>query len=160
MAETTVQQKVCKTCGAEIRPRSMFCYNCGSSVSVEKNGKTEVSGIWLRENIAEEEKPEPIVKEEKAEKTGKVEKVETVEKNEKNEKVSDPVHLNPSKDEKEETELKSAAELRRKAKSYQQKRVEIVWEEPESNSNIKLVLATLLLLGFAVAVIVLAFYLK
>ncbi|HQU84456.1 MAG TPA: zinc ribbon domain-containing protein [Pyrinomonadaceae bacterium] len=158
MAETTVQQKVCKACGAEIRPHSMFCYNCGSSVSVEKNGKTEISDIWLRENIAEDEKSEPIVKEEK---------VEILEKTEKTEESSEPIHLNQSKSElpkseteKVETELKPASEMRRKAKSYQQKQVEIVWEEPENVSNIKLILATLLLLGFAVAVIFLAFYLK
>lgn len=147
MAETTVQQKVCKACGVDIRPNSSFCYNCGSSISAEKNGNTEVSDVWLRENIAEE-KPQ----------------VEKVEKKEA-ESVKPNVVLKESESEKaaalsEDGKLKSAAAMRRKAKSYQQKQVEIVWEEAENSSNVKLIIAAILLLIFAVAVVLIAFYLK
>jgi hypothetical protein len=34
MSETTVNTSVCSKCSAEIREGSLFCYNCGTSVSV------------------------------------------------------------------------------------------------------------------------------
>lgn len=144
MAETTVQQEVCKACGVDIRPNSLFCYNCGGSVSVETNGNTEISDVWLRESIAEE--------------SGNAEEKES-------ETVKPNVVLKESESEKaaamhEEGSLKSAAAMRRKAKSFQQKQVEIIWEEAETSSNFKLVLAAILLLVFAGAVVGIAFYLK
>src|SRR5688500_13221354 len=33
MAETAVEDAVCKRCGVDIRDESLFCYNCGASVA-------------------------------------------------------------------------------------------------------------------------------
>lgn len=33
MAEMVVEKAVCQTCGVEVREESLFCYNCGKSVS-------------------------------------------------------------------------------------------------------------------------------
>ena len=33
MAEAILEQEVCLNCGAEVRPDTQFCYNCGKSVS-------------------------------------------------------------------------------------------------------------------------------
>ena len=33
MSKTAVQEAVCDICGAEVRDGSLFCYNCGGSVS-------------------------------------------------------------------------------------------------------------------------------
>ena len=60
----------------------------------------------------------------------------------------------------EQAKLKSAASLRRKAKSFQKREVEIIWEEPQNASGGRLILIALLLTAFAVAVVVLAMYLK
>lgn len=38
MAETAVKIDLCDICGADIRPDSAFCYNCGGSVSLEEVG--------------------------------------------------------------------------------------------------------------------------
>lgn len=144
MAETTVQQEVCKACGVDVRPNSLFCYNCGKSVSVEKNGNDDISDVWLRENIAEDKK-------ETAEKEPEIVKPNIVLKESESEKAA-AKH--------EEGKLKSASAMRQKAKSYQQKQVEIVWEDAESISNTKLVLAAISLLLFAGALVGIAFYLK
>ncbi len=33
MPETAVKQPICDICGAEVRDGSLYCYNCGGSVS-------------------------------------------------------------------------------------------------------------------------------
>lgn len=156
MAETSVKQKTCQACGADVRPNSMFCYNCGSSVT---NGKTEVSDVWLRESLAEENgetsaqshettKLDAAVVEEKLAAPREIEEVEKTEKFPKTTTIQ------------EEAKLKSAAAMRRKAKSFQQKEVQVVWEDAEDASNAKLIIASVLLLIFAVAIVAIAFYLK
>ena len=35
MSETAIQTAVCDACGAEVRDESLFCYNCGESVTGE-----------------------------------------------------------------------------------------------------------------------------
>lgn len=144
MAETTVQQQVCKACGVDVRPNSLFCYNCGSSVSVESNGNDSVSDVWLRESIAEETNTV-------TEKESEIVKPNVILKESESEKAA-ALH--------EEGKLKSAAAMRQKAKSFQQKQVEIVWEDAENTSNVKFILAAILLLVFAGALVGIAFYLK
>ena len=156
MAETSVQQEICKACGVDVRPNSMFCYNCGSSVTSGKtNGVGDVSDVWLRENIAEEKANEPtdskdeiVETDESAPVTSKLDIAEIQEKAEKTTSIQ------------EEARLKSAAAMRRKAKSFQQKQVEVVWEEAEDGSNLGLILAAILMLVFAAALVAIAFYLK
>ena len=46
MAETLVENQVCKACGAEVREGTLFCYNCGgklaSDETVAKKNKGEI----------------------------------------------------------------------------------------------------------------------
>lgn len=42
MAETAVQNETtCRKCGADIRPDSLFCYNCGSDLATPKSNGAE-----------------------------------------------------------------------------------------------------------------------
>jgi hypothetical protein len=50
MVETAVEIARCEGCGADIRDASLFCYNCGASVSVVES-----------EPVAEEAPPEHAV---------------------------------------------------------------------------------------------------
>ncbi len=142
MAETLVKNKVCSACGVDVRQGSLFCYNCGSSVSAdaaasEKNaGKKITENILFPENIADD-KELTVVKEDKpgTQNNGKA-----------------------TTDEK--PKLKSAASMRRKPKTIQRKRVEVVWEEPESVSNFWFILVALLLTLFAAGLWIAASYLK
>ena len=35
MAKTLVEKEICDACGADVRPGSLFCYNCGGAVADE-----------------------------------------------------------------------------------------------------------------------------
>jgi hypothetical protein len=41
MSQTAVKELICDVCGAEIRDGSLFCYNCGTSVT-ERIGQSEL----------------------------------------------------------------------------------------------------------------------
>ena len=60
----------------------------------------------------------------------------------------------------EDAKLKSAANLRRRTKSFQKKPVEVVWEEPENAPNKWFPLVAIVLILFVVAIFYLAMYLK
>lgn len=121
-----------------MRKGALFCYNCGSSVApeiplaAEKNG----SDSLVRDDLVEENHT-PI----------------TTKTNNFDKPIEKPPVL-------EEPKLKSAASLRKRPKSVQKKRVEIVWEEPESAPNAWFVLVGVLLTLFAVGIWLLAMYLK
>lgn len=145
MAETTVENKICAACGAEARPNTLFCYNCGASLAPEiapeaKNGK-DVSDAWFRENIAEEKNGRQT----KQENSTVIEKT-----------ADAPI---PKLVAVEEPKLKSAAAMRRKSKVYQPKKVEVIWEEHDA-PNGWFILAAVLLTLFAVGVLYLTAYLK
>ncbi|HLM61407.1 MAG TPA: zinc ribbon domain-containing protein [Pyrinomonadaceae bacterium] len=146
MAKTTVKNRACGSCGMDVRSNALFCYHCGSSVAPEVvialKDKESVSDAWSRENNAEEKNgntPEhnsPTI-------------------------VAKPVDKPiPKPGLTEEPELKSAATMRRKPKSIQPKRVEVIWEEHENAPNAWFIAVTILLTLFAAGVLYLAMYLK
>ena len=70
--------------------------------------------------------------------------------------VLDPIHHSLPV----ESGMRSAASIRRKAKTYQRREVEIVWEEYEGKSNLKYILITLLVVLFTVIVFWIAMTMK
>ena len=95
----------------------------------------------------------PVLREEKAEEVA-IEKVE-IEETVIEEK---PVIEKPSI--REDAKLKSAANLRRRAKTFQKKTVEVVWEEPETAPNKWFPIVAILLILLVVGIFYLAMYLK
>lgn len=145
MAETLVKNEICNTCGVDVRDGTLFCYNCGSSVTADvissgknkkpdENGKSE-NGLFA-ENISETE--EPTVVEDEITGENNVGEVIVEEK----------------------PKLKSAASMRKRPKTIQRKRVEVVWEEPESAPSLWFILVAGLLIGFAFGLWFVASYLK
>ncbi len=142
MAETLVKNKVCSACGVDVRQGSLFCYNCGSSVTADSAASEKIAEKTITENILfpddiADDKKLTVVKEDK---TG----------TQNNGKITAG----------EKPKLKSAASMRRKPKTIQRKRVEVVWEEPESASNFWFILVALLLTLFAAGLWIAASYLK
>jgi len=142
MAETTVENLTCQACGADVRPNALFCYHCGGSVAPElvvalKDRKDAGNVRFYK--IADEEKngdkSEPI-------KPTIVAEIE-----------NKPILA-------EEPKLKSAATMRRRSKSFQPKRVEIIWEEHENAPNGWFIAVAIFLTLFAVGVLFLAIRLK
>ncbi len=145
MAETLVKNEVCSACGVDVRDGTLFCYNCGSSVTADvissgknekpnENGKSE-NGLFT-ENISEDKK------------------IAVVEDEITDEKIVSEAFA------EEKPKLKSAASMRKRPKTIQRKRIEVVWEEPESAPNVWFLLVAVLLTGFAVGLWFLAAYLK
>lgn len=154
MAETTVENRICQNCGAEVRPNSLFCYSCGKSVAPEivadfpprKNGDgaDEIKSTMVAEPV-EKPIPKPVIESEEP-------KIESLVEGEKSESKAIVKG--------EEPKLKSAAAMRRRSKSFQPKRVEIIWEEHENAPNVWFILAAILLTAFAAAVFYLAIFSK
>jgi RNA polymerase subunit RPABC4/transcription elongation factor Spt4 len=186
MAETLVEKKVCRECGAEVRPQTSFCYNCGKSVTEtpDRDPADEASSVWFGETIISDG-PEPSVSEEP-----EYAVTEVVEEPLPAEPAVDPAEYETEKIERESLEpenleaetapgredpadldpvhhslpvesgMRSAASIRRKPKTFQRREVEIVWEEYEGKSNLKYILITLLVVLFTVIVFWIAMTMK
>lgn len=54
MAEKIIEKEICRNCGVDVRPNTLFCYNCGSSVASASNsiktGYPTVKDKLLEEN--------------------------------------------------------------------------------------------------------------
>jgi hypothetical protein len=147
MAEILVEKQICASCGVEVRPGALFCYNCGGAISAvpdkieSKNGNGANGDFAKRKNTTQTQ-----LKDKKIEVSAQNEMRET--------------EINGERELPTKTKLESAAAMRRKPKTIQKKEVEIVWEEQENPSSIVLILTALLLAIFAAAVIILAMTLK
>ncbi len=170
MAEIVTDQQVCPSCGVEVRPNSMFCYNCGGNVeetpeqipvedfnsendadsAVETSASLETSKLIApteTEKFTDIKVEKTSVKEENTLAKENEQVIETVATDEKSKKIAEP-------------KLKSAANMRRQTKTSSLRQVEVVWEKPESDSLVRLILVTLLMLVFAAAVVYFGVYLK
>jgi hypothetical protein len=160
MAETLVEKRVCKECGADVRPNTAFCYNCGKSISFEEPGsnhKDDANDIWFAETLISEGSQEELRAAEMREpefadlptiEIGAEVKPEVGE--------LDPIHHSLPV----EGGLKSAAAIRRKPKTFQRREVEVVWEEHENPPTSKFILVTLILVLFTIAVFLIAMQMK
>ena len=160
MADTLVEKKICEACGADVRPGSLFCYNCGGAVSLDlpESKKEKVSAAWMQGDLVENSDLRTKPLDSKAVKTIAVKPIEKpsdtllVEKN---------VEIPAEKPNiQEEAKLKSAANMRRKAKTFQKKSVEIVWEAPETGPNKWFPIVAIILILVVVGIFYLAMYLK
>jgi ribosomal protein L40E len=146
MAETLVKEKVCRACGADVRPQALFCYNCGSAVApnaplVENNNK-KVESDWFQDKPVEEEfeTEDEII----ADKEPDVDEIAEDEKAEK----------------RDLSKMDSAAQLRRRGKSIQKKRVEVVWEEHDNAPNGWFIFFAVVLTILAVVIWIISTYLE
>jgi hypothetical protein len=173
MAKTLVDKKICDACGADVRPGSLFCYNCGGAVgevlpepATNNNNPKNDGSIRFQSDLAENSdlKTTPLKKESVEDFESRpiakpidkpIEKPAGADLFEKTE--SQPLEKSSVK---ENAKLKSAANLRRKAKSFQRKTVEVVWEEPENAPNKWFPIVAIVLILFVVAIFYLAMYLK
>ncbi len=147
MAETTVENRICQSCGVDVRPHALFCYHCGGSLTTPAAGidlGNRNGAAPLRQSLPEAE-------------NGGQPKARTralIIKKTVDNLISSP--LPPA----EEPKLKSAAAMRRKSKRIQPKRIEIIWEEHENAPNGWFVFAAITLTLFAAGILFLAIYLK
>jgi hypothetical protein len=142
MAETRVENQVCQACGAYVRPGSLYCYNCGSAVveTAKKNkyetGKLEFNGnLEIKSSNHTETAYKPIDKpidKPFAEPFAKGAQAE-------NKKLN----VQP------QNKIKTAASANQRLRQSENKTVEVVWEKPESSTSVWFVVASLILVLFA-----------
>ena len=175
MSKTLVEKKICDACGADIRPGSGFCYNCGGTISLEEREdlpKTAASidpkavdDAWRQNDLGETSDFQTSSIDLKTTKL-KEEVVEVIDLKPIGKPSDEPLNqtIESIPAEKpalpEDAKMKSAANLRRKAKSFQRKTVEVVWEEPESAPNKWFPLVAIILILLVVGIFYLAMYLK
>jgi len=146
MAESLVENQDCSHCGADVRHAALFCYSCGSSVAPEI-----VVALKDRESAGEARFRRIIEEGKNGDKIVQIKETiieETVDK-----------PIKPS-NVQTETNLKSAAAMRRKSKTIRPKRIEVVWEEHENAPNGWFILAAILLTLTVAGILYLAMTLK
>lgn len=154
MAETLVKEKVCNTCGADIRPNSVFCYNCGSAVAPQvphsANKTQKLSDGWFKGDLVGEKKSETVS--EKVE--NKIIETEDEVRSEEiaEEEIVEETTPENKTEKRDLSKMDSAANLRRRGKSLQKKRVEIVWEEHDNAPNGWFIFIALLLAALAIGI--------
>lgn len=145
MAETVLEKEICDACQADVRPNSLFCYNCGESVTIENSDEPE--GEIFAEDI-------PIEKPESE---------ELFDNGKTNAKIIKNDEIKPEKPEinkKEKPKLRSAASLKKRGKTIKTKEVLVTWEEHENAPNAWFIAIALFLTLFAVGVFFIAMYLR
>jgi hypothetical protein len=183
MAEILVENRICSACGADVRKGALFCFSCGSSVAPEipasEINASEITQPAIDESEAAEHKDRKfeIIKpeNEEPERTAPLTEV-FVDENLKRDgdeaenktevlpaaevtEISDiPVKKT---DIIEEAKLKSAASLRRKAKTVQKRKVEeIVWTGHDNAPNLWFILVAVVLTLLAFGIFWMAMQLK
>lgn len=148
MAETLIENQVCSTCGTDVRPAALFCYNCGAAVAEEipsdnhkKKGKSSRK-TTVKESISKIEN-------------------DLLNQPEETEKENDSlVETKFETSGKDNVKLKSAAALRNKARRLEPKKIEIIWEEHENAPNLWFIGVAVLLVIFSIIIYFIAMSLK
>lgn len=153
MAKTSVKNKTCAACGANVRQGSLFCYNCGEAVAPEA---AEVKAALKQKTVKE-----ALIEEELKAKTDfQTTRLDGEKLEPKAETPAAEAPIPKPGTAEPEPKLKTAANLRRKPKSFQKKTVEIVWEEPDQAPNKWFPLVAIGLVVFVALIFYLAMYLK
>jgi hypothetical protein len=150
MAETITENQVCNACGADVRESALFCYYCGgnlaSEIAVAKNDKVEaVVDVQSQESNSDgngnnSRQSSVETKQEIRDIFNEIPIAKPIEKSNFN----------------KETKLESAAAIRKKTKSIQPKKVEVIWEEHENAPNVWFILVAIFLTVVAAVILFLA----
>ena len=149
MSDVEIQQPVCAKCGAEVRPDTAFCYNCGAAVTANAAPLTaNGTGTVLNENSASKGENVSLRNESGSVKS----ESETGNMNGLSGRLEDRRPAPPK--------YESAAGLRRKSKAAVRKPVEVTWEPEGESLNITFVIATVCLAIIVAVLVAVALYLK
>lgn len=142
MTEATLEKAVCEECGVDVRENTLFCYNCGSSVSQDPVDKNATGGKDIEPGLADDS----------ASAVADTDATEAALKD-----LSERFKI----DEAEDDRLAKAAAERRKARvKGSRKNIQYVWE-PTPESGTRLFLLTAIMIACLSALVVfLAVYWK
>ena len=161
MVEKITENKFCRKCGVDVRPNTLFCYNCGAQVATDEEVAAENNKSLTEKKVkaagADAEKYSTA----KLEKdfSGAKNKVKPIQKPTESlnkDQASEDVY----RAEKRETSLKTAASMRKRPKTNQQARVRFTWENYENAPNPWFLMAAALLALFAVGMLMAMLYIR
>lgn len=165
MAEALIKNPVCSKCGEGARPHALFCFACGGEV-IESEQEDTVSSVWFREDLLEDkgEDSEPAFeKDGMASEAEGDEQSSDQEKDAETETVESEPKVSPVRVRRvpvPQKKLTSAADLRKRPKPVQAKRVEIVWKEKHDSPNLMFVVCGTVMALLALFIFFAAMYLK
>ena len=157
MAENVLENRVCKACKADVRPGSLFCYNCGSSVAPDLVVETKdakgysTSDLEFRGDINQEKNENNS-----SNHVGILEKPieKPIEK-----PFGIPIENNAEIKDKQ-IPLKSAASIRQKSRTAERQTVQVVWETPQNTPNIWFIIASIALIVFTIVILLVMLYVR
>ena len=144
MPETVTESLICNVCDTEIRDGSVFCYNCGETVSdtqIEEDIVPEINDVPVSDSELKEAAIDNDMR-------AAFEEADEIERD--TEELS--VKAKPDK-------LRSAASLRKRARAYKRRPAEFVWDKRSGPSQ-AFIVVTLVLTIFTGVLLFLAFILK
>lgn len=164
MAEKIVEKQFCGKCGVDVRPNTLFCYNCGSQVAsdeeveLENSKAPEVSNAWFKEEIADSKKFETSKLDSKLVSAQAKEKV----KSPAIPKPTDSITSEelPKTEKSKTSQLKTASSLRKQKKLNKPKQTWVTWESYENAPNLWFLLVALVLTLFAVGILFAMLYIR
>ena len=145
MPETVAESLICNVCDTKIRDGSVFCYNCGETVS----------DTQVEEDVVPEINDSPVSASELKEAAIDNDMRVAFEEADEIERDAEELSVVKAKPDK----LRSAASLRKRTKAYKRRPAEFVWDKRSSPSP-AFIVVTLVLTIFTGVLLFLAFSLK
>lgn len=154
MAEITLEKKLCEKCGADVRPNTLFCYNCGSQVASDEEVALENSKAPDAINkIAQPKKFETTKLDSELIAATTKNKVKASSIPKPTDSILAGENEEDSKRIDDSSRLKTASSLRNKPKTTQSKQIKVTWDSYESAPNIWFLLVALILTLFAAGIL-------
>lgn len=150
MAETLIENQVCTTCGTDVRPNALFCYNCGAAVAEEvPSNNHQQKEKSSRKTKVKVKNNKPKIENDLINQPEEIEKENVL-----------LAETKPETEGKDDVKLKSAAALRNKARRLEPKKIEIIWEEHDNAPNLWFIGVAILLVIFTIIIYFIAMWLK
>ncbi len=159
MPQIVAHKPVCSECGEEALGKALFCFKCGSRLTLElptdEKGKERDP---LTELPIEAPSGEPF--EETQDKKRKKKTKKKNEKTEAEEPAQDVAPDQPVESERSASTVQTASSIRKDLGVMRLRRIETRWIPEEGQPNLWFVVGTLLLFGLAFGVFLISMYLR
>ncbi len=135
MAQTVLEKAACEKCGVDVRENTTFCYNCGNRVAADTDISFDETIRDLPEGVEDAKPADGIDPKTKA--------------------ALDSLAEQLKRGEEEDDRLAKAAAERRRSRVAQRKPQVFKWESTVETSNMRMLLASILVAVIAGAIVLL-----
>lgn len=161
MADKTAEIEVCPVCGEAVRAGALFCYGCGASITADSKNEAASGGEKKVDELSGDGNNSTELK---TDETVSASRLEEISVPFKKPIVKTASEVSGKREKRiivqEETQLKTAASLRQKAKPPEKKSIEVVWEAADNSPNVWFLIVSAILVLFAVGALLAMLYIK